>query len=85
MLDMTEGMCEDHHKHIQPLAEIKTIEKAIQNALYLDNLHDRIGFICQWEEYRKNQTEYKESCYGTAVSRLLFIHGIDLSKIGRLG
>ena len=76
-------------KSIRSLSECETLSQAIQEAMNKDNLRDAVGFICVWEEYRKNKgaspTEIlqmtKESCYGACIASLLRVYGIDLDKI----
>lgn len=63
------------------LDEIETVEKAIQQALNY-SLREGIGFMCQWEEHRKNKSDSKQSCYGTAVARLLSVYGINIDRLG---
>jgi len=69
---------------MKPLNEIKTLSQAIQEALNEESLKDAIGFICMWEEYRRNGTVVGLPCYGTVVAELLKIYGIDINKIRRL-
>ena len=63
------------------LDDIPNVSKAVQQALNFD-LRTGIGFMCQWEENRKNKTENKESCYGVAVATLLQVYGINVDRIG---
>ena len=77
MIDSTE-----YEAHL-PLDEIPNISIAIQQSLYYDTLYDSIGFICQWEEYRRKKDGRDESCYGNAVASLLKIYGIDITKIAK--
>ena len=67
----------------RPLAEIDSLSKAIQSSLCFDSLRDSVSFVCMWDEYRRTGTITGESCYGTVVTELLQIYGIDINKIKR--
>lgn len=68
---------------MKPLSDIKNVRDLLEETRLCSSLKDAIAFACQWEEYRKNQSESKESCYGLVVGEVLRDNGIDIDKISK--